>query len=150
MSSAQVRVLAAASDADVEKLATLRAATHDREPTDELVTELKGWLRTEGVHRRTWLAEIDDDAVGYVSALLYRRMPSAVRPASGWAYLGNLFVRPEHRGSGTGEALVDAVVSWARDLHLSRVVLSPSERSVPLYRRLGFREAEELLVLPLD
>jgi GNAT superfamily N-acetyltransferase len=150
VSAPALRLLDAGSDADVEKLAALRAATHDREPHDELVTELKGWLRTEGTHRRTWLAEVDDEAVGYVSALLYRRMPSAARPWSGWAYLGNLFVRAEHRGAGTGEALVDAVVDWARDLHLSRVVLSPSQRSVPLYRRMGFREADELLVLPLD
>jgi len=147
---ALVRLLDAASDADVEKLAALRAATHGREPDDELVTELKGWLRTEGLHRRTWLAEDDEAAVGYVSALLYWRMPSAVRPASGWAYLGNLFVHPDHRGEGTGAALVDAVVSWARDLHLVRVVLSPSELSVPLYQRMGFRDADELLVLPLD
>jgi hypothetical protein len=29
---------------------------------------------------------------------------------------------------------------------LVRVVLSPSERSIPLYRRAGFRAADELLV----
>ena len=37
----------------------LRGATHDREPDEVFVAELTGWLRLEGVHRRTWLAEVD-------------------------------------------------------------------------------------------
>ncbi len=150
MSGATVRVLDPASHEDIEALARLRGATHDREPDEVFVAELTGWLRLEGVHRRTWLAEADDEAVGYVSALLYRRMPSVVNRSSGWAYLGNLFVLPGSRGEGVGESLVTAVTDWAREHDLARVVLSPSERSVPLYRRLGFREADELLVLPLD
>ncbi len=150
MSGVRVRVLDLASHEDIETLAGLRAVTHGQQADDVFISELTGWLRTEGVHRRTWLAEIDGVAVGYVSALLYWRMPSVTRHASGWAYLGNLFVHHDHRGHGTGAELVTAVVDWARELGLSRVVLSPSELSVPMYERLGFRSADELVVLPLD
>ena len=38
---------------------------------------------------------------------------------------------------------------WSFSGDRPRIVLSPSERSVPFYRRAGFRDATELLVLPL-
>lgn len=150
MSVAQIRLLDPGSSDDVDALAGLRAVTHGQEADEVFVAELTGWLRTEGSSRRTWLAEVDGAAVGYVSALLYWRMPSVVRHSSGWAYLGNLFVHPDHRDQGNGAALVGAVTGWARELGLHRVVLAPSELSVPMYERLGFRAADELVVLPLD
>jgi GNAT superfamily N-acetyltransferase len=147
--TAQVRELDPGDASDVRALAVLRAATHDATVDDGFVADVRTWLELERGHRTTWLAEVDDRAVGYVSALHYRRMPSAARRAGGWAYLGNLFVLPDHRGQGLGEALVRGVEGWARELGLARVVLAPSRRSVPLYRRLGYRDADELLVLPL-
>lgn len=147
--TAQVRELDPDDASDVRVLADLRAATHDAVAGDAFVTDVRDWLTAERGHRTTWLAEVDGEPVGYVSALHYRRMPSATREAGGWAYLGNLFVLPGHRGHGVGEALVRGVEAWARGLGLARVVLSPSPASVPLYRRLGYLDADELLVLPL-
>jgi GNAT superfamily N-acetyltransferase len=147
--TAQVRELDPDDPSDVGALAALRAETHAATADDAFVTDVRAWLEAERGHRTTWLAEVGGRPVGYVSALHYRRMPSATRRAGGWAYLGNLFVSPGHRAQGVGEALVQEVEAWARCLGLARVVLAPSERSVPLYRRLGYREADELLVLPL-
>jgi hypothetical protein len=45
--------------------------------------------------------------------------------------------------------LVGALIDEGRARGWVRIVLSPSERSVPFYRRAGFRDADELLVLPL-
>jgi hypothetical protein len=42
------------------------------------------------------------------------------------------------------------VVQWARDERLERIVLNPSEMSVPLYRSLGFRPADDLMRLDLE
>ena len=50
------------------------------------------------------------------------------------------------RGDGIGAALVQAAVDSAHDEGLARLVLSPSELSTPLYGRLGFRAAHELMV----
>lgn len=77
-------------------------------------------------------------------------MPAPGRPASTWGYLGNMFVRAEHRDRGIGAALVAAAVEHARRAGYARLVLSPSERSVPFYARAGFRPAVDLLLLPLD
>lgn len=148
--SASVRELDPGDASDVRALALLRAATRGAVADDEFVADVDGWLHAERGHRTTSSAQVDAEPIGYVSALHYRRMPSAVRPTGGWAYLGNLFVLPGHRGHGVGEALVREVERWARGRGLSRIVLSPSALSVPLYRRLGYRVADEELVLLLS
>lgn len=55
-----------------------------------------------------------------------------------------------HRGHDAGAALVNDLLTAARAAPLIRVVLHPSELSVPLYRRLGLTTADSLLVHELD
>jgi GNAT superfamily N-acetyltransferase len=59
-----------------------------------------------------------------------------------------MYVVPEHRDAGVGRYLLDALVAHADAEGLERVVLSPSERSVPFYRRAGFDPADQLLLRP--
>lgn len=56
---------------------------------------------------------------------------------------------PAHRSGGTGTALVTALLAYAKKEGLVRVVLSPSERSVPFYERAGFHRADELMLITL-
>ncbi len=83
---------------------------------------------------------------GMVTLHEYERMPKPGEPASAWGYVGHLFVLPAVRREGHGRALIEAVQEEARRRGYRRLVLSPSERSVPLYRRAGFRAADELMV----
>lgn len=146
---------------DVDALVSLRAAWAAEQQGEEAARHDAGfderfrdWLAAEVSRRRFWLAEhavCDGSAVpiGMLGLLEYHRMPKPGRPPSGWGYVGNLFVLAEHRDAGTGRALLDAAVTWARAQGLARLVLSPSDRSVPFYRRAGFTDADNLLVLPL-
>ncbi|MFF2348728.1 GNAT family N-acetyltransferase [Kitasatospora sp. NPDC058115] len=65
-------------------------------------------------------------------------------PAPGTALLLGVWVAPEHRGRGRGvtDALLDAVLDWARDeAGAQRVVLTVHEgnaRAIAYYRRRGF------------
>lgn len=57
-------------------------------------------------------------------------------------YLEDLFVQPEHRGGGHGEALLRAVAGEAVRRgcrHMAWVVLDWNERAIAFYRRLGAR-----------
>jgi ribosomal protein S18 acetylase RimI-like enzyme len=59
----------------------------------------------------------------------------------GAAGLFAMWVAPECRGRRLGEALIDAVVAWARASGLRRVLLDVADRNVPairLYARKGF------------
>ena len=135
---------------DLTALADLRRrwVTERQGPSDDpdFAHRFADWFTAEARRRRFWLAEVDQEAVGMVNRLHFERMPTPGRDAGRWGYLGNMFVVAEHRGRGVGRQLLDALVAHAEAEGLVRIVLSPSDRSIPFYRRAGFSDAHELLV----
>jgi GNAT superfamily N-acetyltransferase len=72
----------------------------------------------------------------------------AGRPPRQWGYIANVYVDEAFRDRTVGRALLDAALEHAHTLRFARLVLSPSERSVPFYLRAGFEPATTLLVRP--
>ena len=150
-------VIRVAGDDDVAAIASLRAlwsasTAHDT----EFEARMAAWLEDEGDRRTVWLATAEDAPVGMASVFEYRRMPRPGRPGSCWGYISNMFVREHLRNRGIGSALLAAIVEAAAERGYARLVLSPSERAVPFYRRAGFvvpsdaAENDRLLVRPAD
>ena len=148
-------VIRVAADDDVEALLDLRrcwaeeqGAVHD--PGFEV--RFRAWHGQERHQRTFWLAvpgePAAEPAVGMVNLLTFDRMPSPGRAQSRWGYLANMYVRPEHRDRGVGQQLLDALVLHSEAAGFERIVLSPSGRSVPFYRRTGFGPADQLLLRP--
>ncbi len=83
-------------------------------------------------------------------------MPRPGRPDSRWGYVGNMFVREDFRNLGIGSELVMTMINFAADRGYARLVLSPSARAVPFFRRNGFIVPDEragenrLLVRPIQ
>jgi GNAT superfamily N-acetyltransferase len=128
-----------AGPGDVGALAALRRAW-DASAADEPGFEqrLADWLEAEGDRRTTWLAALGGAPAGMASLFEYRRMPRPGRADVCWGYVGSMFVREELRDRGIGSALLDAIVAAADERGYVRLVLSPSARAVPFYRRAGF------------
>jgi GNAT superfamily N-acetyltransferase len=141
-----------AGPADAGALADLRA-TWTAESSDAVepgfAERYAAWLERESGRRLTWLAEASGQPVGMLNLAVFERMPRPGTPDLYWGYVGNAFVLESHRNAGIGAELLSAAVEYARDNGFVRVVLSPSPRSVPFYRRAGFEVAEELMVLRL-
>lgn len=150
-----VRVADLGEADDRAALAGLRATwVAERRGTTEdpatFAATMDAWLVAEAGHRTFWLAHDAAGApIGMVNLIEFARMPAPGTDAGCWGYLGNMFVVAERRDEGIGATLVEALLAEARARAYERIVLSPSERSVPFYRRAGFRPADELLVLPL-
>jgi GNAT superfamily N-acetyltransferase len=104
------------------------------------------WFARESSRRIMWVAQADGRLVGMMNLAIFERMPRPSRAPSRWGYLGNAFVLTAYRNQGIGRQLIEAVLGYARENALARVVLSPTERSIPFYQRAGFGPAEELLV----
>lgn len=119
-----------------------------REPGDPFDDDLHNWFMRERDHREFWIAYVDSKPVGMINLFVFDRMPTVGKPGGGWGYLCNMYVDEEHRSSGIGALLADALLRHADDNGLERVVLSPSERSRPFYARLGFDPAVNLLLRP--
>jgi GNAT superfamily N-acetyltransferase len=106
------------------------------------------WFTAEAHQRTFWLAVHDATAIGMANLLTFERMPGPGVDTGRWGYLGNMFVVPDHRNAGVGRQLLDTLVAHADARGFERIVLSPSERSVPFYRAAGFGDADELLLRP--
>ena len=104
------------------------------------------WFERESSHRITWLAEVGGGPVGMMNLTVFERMPRPGRPPSRWGYLGNAFVLAAYRNRGIGGNLLSALLGYADENHFARVVLSPSERSIPFYQRAGFGPANALML----
>jgi GNAT superfamily N-acetyltransferase len=132
-------VVRVARAGDAGAIAELRARWSAGAPADPgFERRMADWLAADGDRRTTWLAVIGGAAAGMASVLEYRRMPRPGRPDSRWGYVGTVFVREDARGRGIGTALLRTVTTAADERGYARLVLSPSARSLALYRRAGF------------
>ena len=78
------------------------------------------------------VASVNEKSVG---------MGSATSPVDDEIELISMWVAPEARGRGVGAALIEAIVVWALEHHVSRVALDVREDNISainLYKRLGF------------
>ena len=139
-----------AADADAAALAALRRETArelDGERSDPgFEDRFAAWLERESPRRIIWLAEAGGGLVGAMNLTVFERMPRPGRAPARWGYLGNAFVLAGYRNRGIGTQLLAALLGHAREQGFVRVVLSPTERSIPFYQRAGFGPAGELMV----
>jgi ribosomal protein S18 acetylase RimI-like enzyme len=143
-------VIRIATAADAPALAALRRAWTAEQygPADDEGFEARflDWFERESARRACWLAEVSGAAVGMVNLAAFDRMPGPGWDAHSWGYLSNAFVLAAYRGQGIGSLLVRALLGYADDHEYVRVVLRPSQRAIPFYRRLGFSADTDLLV----
>ena len=153
---AVVRV--ATSDDDRAIAALRRAWTEEREggdpiPDDDFEPAFLEWADRERSRRINWIAEVDGRPVGMLNMAVFTRMPRPVpepgpAPTGRWGYIANNFVLAEYRSAGVGTRMLEAAVAYADEHDFARIVLTPTERSVPYYARAGFVPATALLVRP--
>ena len=141
-----------ATDADLDALVALRtASTEERRgvgPDPSFAERFRAWFAAEAHQRTFWLATDRNEPIGMTNLLAFERMPSPDIDAGRWGYLGNMYVRADHRDRGVGTLLLHTLIAHADATGLERIVLRPTERSIPLYRRAGFDTANQLLLRP--
>jgi GNAT superfamily N-acetyltransferase len=132
-------VVRVAATGDIGAIASLRSVWSAGAGADpDFEKRMATWLTLEGERRTTWLATLGGSPVGMASLFEYRRMPRPGRPDSRWGYVSNMFVREDSRNRGIGSALLTTIVTAADERAYARLVLSPSARALPFYRRAGF------------
>lgn len=141
---------------DLDELARLRVAWTVElggSPAEGFQDEFERWWESHGAHRSAWLARPTTPttdpapAVGMVNAAIFERMPRPGRRTGRWAYVANVWVDPAHRRRGVGTLMMHQAIAWCREEGMDRIVLNPSAMSVPMYRALGFRPADDLMRL---
>jgi GNAT superfamily N-acetyltransferase len=145
-----IRMACLADLPDVTSLRQQWSASHGLVgDTGEFTERVRRWWERQGGSRVCWLAFEAELAIGMSNLAVFERMPLVGAPDGRWGYIGNVWVDPERRGQGVATALMTAAIDWCRAQSFERIVLNPSDMSIAMYRRLGFRPADELLRLDL-
>lgn len=101
---------------------------------------------------RVLLAESRDQVIGFVCVVASTRGESPDDPAT-FAWIHDIFVRPERRRQGVATALMAAAESFARSRGAKELRLGVIDRNIharELYRGLGFRDYTRVLTKPLE
>ena len=138
----------ATGDADCLRAIRLRALRDAPEAFGTTFAEAAAWPMESWTRQlaelATFIAVIDGADVG-----LARGGPHDGKP--GAAILLSMWVAPEARGKGVGDALIDSVIAWARGEGFSRLLLEVGDHNEPaiaLYARKGFRPTGATSTLP--
>jgi GNAT superfamily N-acetyltransferase len=138
--------------ADVPLIAELirGLAEYERLADEVKMTEdkLERTLFGERRYAETLIAEDDGRPVGF--ALFFHNYSTFL--AQPGIYLEDLFVKPDHRGSGVGRALLEALARTAVERDCGRMewaVLDWNESAIGFYERLGARPNSDWTVYRL-
>jgi GNAT superfamily N-acetyltransferase len=139
---------------DAESLARLRYEFRTRrraatEPTAVFTSRCADWMRPRLADESrwiAWLAERGERIVGHVWVQIVEKIPNPGPESEVHAYLSNFFVVADARNAGVGTRLLRTALDHCRALAADTVFLWATERSTPLYRRLGFDRRDDVLV----
>jgi GNAT superfamily N-acetyltransferase len=131
---------------------------HSLEPSwpegKTIIDEYVSYLETQCASHdgRVMVADSDGEILGFVCVVATTRGDSPDDPAT-FAWVHDIFVRPEHRRQGVATALMAEAESFvrsrgARELRLG--VLDRNADARALYRGLGFRDYMRVLTKVLD
>jgi GNAT superfamily N-acetyltransferase len=141
-----------ATEADLGTIeALIRALAEYERMADQVVMDaelLRKGLFGDRPYAEVLIAEVGDEPAGF--ALFFHNFSTFLgRPG---IYLEDLFVKPEHRGSGLGKALLKRLAEIAVERDCGRMewaVLDWNEPSIGFYRKLGARPNDEWTVYRL-
>ena len=150
-----------AATADLPQLARMRwdFRTGPDEPPpvvdrETFLEQCQAFL-AEGLARGDWvywvavqgdqIAADNELIVGHIFLHLFSSVPKPFQLESRYGYLTNVYIRPAYRNQGIGSELLRHVLRWARERELPFMIVSPSEASVPFYRRAGFTFETEFM-----
>lgn len=96
-----------------------------------------------------WIAQHQGEIVSTAFVQRIRKVPKPDRIADYIGYLTNVFTLSGHRNRGVGTELLETMVAWARREDLDALIVWPSDRSISLYERCGFRSRNDVMEFDL-
>lgn len=113
---------------------------------DDFSREFEDWF-AEAL-ASDWMAAVADEGTGALVGCMFLRsvnkVPNPGARDRAWGYVTNSYVAPAHRGQGVGTRLLEVVISGARERRHEFLMVWPSEESLSLYARSGFREVADV------
>ena len=86
-----------------------------------------------------FVAELDGEVIA--SGYVLEKPAKDYEKHEKYAYLGFMFVKPEHRGKGVNQLILDALLGWAKKRNLTEIrldVYSENATAIRAYKKAGF------------
>ena len=142
-----------AADRDIELLVrsrmdTLRAVNglEENHRFSESFEEASRRYFLEG-DQSTVLALEGDRVVGCATMCYLELMPTFSHPTGKRAHLMNVYTDPSRRREGIAARMVSVLITEAWNRGATEISLDATESGRLLYRKLGFRDSEECMIL---
>lgn len=87
-----------------------------------------------------WLAEVDDDIIATSGLSFLQKPPHFINITGEYAYIMNMYTKPEWRRKGIGSALLEKLFEEIKSRGIQSIVLHATLGGRPLYEKYGFRE----------
>ena len=88
-------------------------------------------------------------AVGCATLCYLQIMPTFSHPTGRRAHLMNVYTAPDYRGQGIARCMVEWLIEEARRKGVTEISLDATDDGRPLYKKVGFQDSEECMVLTL-
>ena len=95
----------------------------------------------------TVLALEDDKAIGCASICYITIMPTFSHPTGQRAHIMNVYTSKYYRKQGIAERMVNILIREAWDRGATEISLDTTEAGRPFYRKLGFTDSGECMVM---
>ena len=91
-----------------------------------------------------------NEPIGCATLCYMEFMPTFSHPTGKRSHLMNVYTAPDYRGQGMARRMVEMLIEEARRRGVTEISLDATASGRPLYRKLGFRDSAECMVLTLD
>lgn len=115
--------------------------------SDELVLCSREYF--ESTNQTTVLA-IDEQVIGCATLCYIEMMPTFSHPTGKRAHLMNVYTNSRYRRQGIAFEMINMLISEAREKGVTEISLDTTESGRPLYKKCGFVESDECMVLNLN
>lgn len=90
-----------------------------------------------------WIAEEDGIIVSNIYIELIHKVPRPGRTTNPFAYMTNVYTKPNYRGNGIGSKLISQINEWAKESKYEFIIVWPSDEGVDFYKKNGYQHCKE-------
>jgi GNAT superfamily N-acetyltransferase len=146
-------VVRVASPLDTDHLVRLRTAWWEEDRGEQVPDEesfhsaFAAWIGERASSHTPFLVLRDVEPIGMAWLVQVDGIPWPDNFRRETGHVKSVFVVAAERSSGVGTALMHHLVAHARSIGLTYLMVHPSSRAFPFYRRLGFTDSGKILEL---
>jgi GNAT superfamily N-acetyltransferase len=99
---------------------------------------------------RAWVVENENKIVASGAISIVKMVPTPDDLSYEVAYLHSMYTERTHRNRKLASRIIDQTVQYCKSKGIKRILLNASEAGRPVYQKIGFRQAEDVMRLWLE